>query len=190
MKKDVGSRKKVYITVILVLLVVAGGVLIVYGESIFEKYNQREGTGGIPGSTEENKLIGLQYIFTVCHHEKTEYVSTLPPEISAAMNLNTTVPTEDRDAMDLVLPEGWYFAEFDGQKIFTFVGELCPDCQHHYYLGNHEGKIAKFRGIPPRGVLIEDLEIEVKDINKEILDEGVIFHNNDEMIELLEDFSS
>ncbi len=190
MKKDVGSRKRVYIVVMVAVLMIAGGILVIFGEGVYEKYIPWKGRGEISETTEENKLVGLQYIFTVCQHNRTEYVSTLPPEISAAMNLNSAASAGEGDTVDLVLPEGWYFAEFDGQKIFTFVGELCPDCHGHYYLGNHDGKIAKFRGIPPRGVLIEDLEIEVKDINREILDDGVIFHSNEEMIELLEDFSS
>jgi hypothetical protein len=185
LKKDKKSKGRIYKIAALILLVLMGGFLIVYGESIYEKYIDQEEAHGRPNINNDNKTIGLHYVYTVCDHNRIEYGAALPADISNAMNLKS-----EGDAADYVLPEGWHLTEFDGRMLLTFVTELCPDCNDCYYLGNHEGNIAKFRGVPPKGVLIEELEIEVKDIDKEALDQGVIFYSNEEMIELLENFSS
>lgn len=192
MEKEKKTKTKGYIVkaAILVLLVVMGGFLILFGEGVFEKYIKQEEAHGQTDINNDHKTIGLHYVYTVCDHNRLEYGAVLPNEISNAMSRKADGAEEGIKSADYALPGGWHLAEFEGQALYTFVAELCPDCDDRYYLGNHEGKIAKFRGVPPEGVMIEELEIKVKDIDKEALDKGVIFHSNEEMIQLLENFSS
>ncbi|MCW3490416.1 BofC C-terminal domain-containing protein [Dethiobacter alkaliphilus] len=58
------------------------------------------------------------------------------------------------------------------------------------YLGIHNDRIAIFQGTPPDGVLQDITEYEVRDDLRPQLEEGVPFEDIQEMLSLLENYTS
>lgn len=64
------------------------------------------------------------------------------------------------------------------------------DETERWYLGVHQGHIAIFRGSPPDGSLEEVTEFEVKDDIRDQLERGVPFYSMEELLQLLESYTS
>ncbi len=129
----------------------------------------------------------IQQVNTYCGHNNIEAKNVLPKEIFGESNLMEGFGGSDQE---YDVPEGWHVNALGDKLILTLLKELCDDCSNKFYLGNFEGEIAIFQGVPPNGLFFKGLEIEVKDVYKEILDEGISYSSPEEKRELLESFTS
>lgn len=68
----------------------------------------------------------------------------------------------------------------------------CPDTEimSGGYLGIHGGRIAIFSGSPPGGELLQVTEYEVRSDTRDQLEQGIPFQNAEELLRLLENFTS
>lgn len=176
-------------------LAVTGTIVIILATGALFSYSAwfgRTPDNGEPGgendtlTPEEEPGYVIQYIYSVCGHHQAQLYLTLP----------TTVfgdgPGEGGGAdHEYLAPPGWHITELDdGQMLFTFVDDICQECSKHYYLGSHDGNIAIFRGIPPNGVLEENLGLEIKDTFREELETGVPYTSEEEKNQYLQSFTS
>lgn len=60
----------------------------------------------------------------------------------------------------------------------------------HGYLGIHAERIAVFQGDPPNGVLQHVTEFEIRDDIRDQLEKGVVFTTTEELMQLLESYTS
>jgi hypothetical protein len=91
-----------------------------------------------------------------------------------------------------LLPEGWTTVDFTPGRVViehTAAG-LCSVCREKRYLGVRGDRIAIFRGLPPDGVLERVTEYEVKDDVRDQLEKGIPFTTMEELMQLLESYTS
>jgi len=193
LSKKKGYLKMRYLRWTAYALIIAGvGMLLAlmwqqHGIDFISEHLNREK----PESRREiEKRFIVQRLNEICEHHSLETMEQLPPEF------------EEEDVMSYLggdlsgseFPENWHLAHTeagDGKEIYiTVVDELCEDCSEERYLGEHNGKIAIYKGIPPDGVLLEELEHEVKEVYEEELKKGVPYRTEEEKIKLLETYTT
>ena len=145
----------------------------------------------------------VQYLYRYCDHSETysdhQIPIDLPPppqgliDLSQAL-LNSNFSLESF-AADINIPKGWHLTDLTSEIeqprfLLTFVQDICPHCQGHFYLGLFNGCIAVYEGHPPRGKLIEVTDFVVKDTDRESLEKGVPFETEEQKQLFLETFTS
>ncbi len=91
---------------------------------------------------------------------------------------------------DKKLSDRWQLFNLYGVKIYVKISKLCSVCGEARYLSIHNGRIARFQGLSPGGILVEEYDLEVKEIHRAELEAGVPFSDEEELKQLLESFSS
>ncbi len=90
-----------------------------------------------------------------------------------------------------LLGDGWDIAVFEADKLVVeYSRELCPVCEDLGYISLYGRRIAVYSGVPPRGVLEEITDYEVKEIYKEELRQGIPFSSEQEKKSILESYTT
>lgn len=146
----------------------------------------------------------VQYIYRYCDHSLVFEPGGIPDGYSRPSAVLTTIieslhqtDTNIEDLLDFLNgTAGWHLASArvgSGSLFFTltYLDDICPECEGKFYLGiAGNDLIAVFEGEPPGGKLHQVTEYKVKDIHREDLKRGVPFHTEEEMHNLLQNFTS
>ena len=134
------------------------------------------------------KMYTVQYLYRFCDHSSVYDLDSAPAdmEIPPADLVEVAAALHESDAgVENIVPyfkdSGWYVADTGAgpeEPCFTFthLGDLCPECRGHYYIGIfHDGTadmIAVFEGRPPHGRLIKVTSHAVRDDDRAGLEAG------------------
>jgi len=146
----------------------------------------------------------VQYLYRYCNHSSLFQPGNIPPEYpqppralaEIAVALHNSNLTIENLMEELKAPPGWYLADVnesnEGRAFFmlTYMNDLCSRCAGLYYLGIFDQNIAVYQGSPPDGKLVEITDIEVREIDRQELENGVVFETEEQKSRLLESFSS
>lgn len=189
MKKHKKSKISVLHVVLFISLVTGVALFGIYTSGILEGFisnqNIYKKKEDIEQEEQKVKYI-IQYVNTSCGHNKVEAVNNLPEETFG----ENYFLEMGGGGIDHSLPEGWYVTYVEDITVLTLFNDLCEECRNKFYMGNHNGEIAVFQGVPPNGVFLKGLDIKVKDVYEEVLNEGVPYSSPEEMRNLLENFTS
>ena len=201
-RKKLNKRKLLIISYLLpVILLVVIVVTVLYGGSRWGNFISLDflsadlfGRNTETERTEEKHQYIMQELCKTCGCYSLEITTELPEkyyeEILEAQD--GLISRQEIVAEGIIdnLPSGWYGKTGDDQTYLTSWKDVCEECGNRYYLGNNEGKIAIFKGTPPGGQVYEELDIKVKDVYQEDLDQGVPFSSPEDLENLLENFTS
>lgn len=124
--------------------------------------------------------------FPGCGHLETWPGGDLPAELS---ELDFTALS--REELAEALPASWQVAAYsDTQVILETEAKLCSICRQSRYLGVYRGKIAIYRGLPPNGVLERVTDFPVRDDVADQLEQGIPFKTTENLLWLLESYTS
>jgi hypothetical protein len=185
-RKRLSRRRGVYLVLLLFAATMAGSYLAAGGKDapappVSPSLEQPE-TDRVLDSTG----IVLKQRFKLCGHEYTWLGGDLPEEF-ALINFTGMSHAELEEA----LPGHWRLLEFSPQQVvLEQVGEICTICFNKGYIGVHNDRIAIFRGVPPSGSLERVTEFEVKNDVRDQLERGIPFSNMEELLLLLESYTS
>ncbi|MBS4023195.1 MAG: BofC C-terminal domain-containing protein [Dethiobacter sp.] len=180
-------RRAVFLVVVLFGLTLAGSYLLTGGE-------QAQGPGASPSleqPAQENVSGSTEIIFRQrfeqCGHINTWLGGDMPAEFALINFADLT-----KEQLEALLPANWRLTEFSSAAIILeSVGGQCRYClADQRYIGVHDGKIAIFRGLPPAGSLEQVTPFEVKEDVREQLEKGITFSTEEELLKLLESYTS
>lgn len=152
----------------------------------------------------------VQYIYRYCDHGSVCGPDSIPAGLAEPppllVEMVMALRDHDADVQDIMShlkdTAGWYIADIGaglGGPYFTFthLGDLCPDCEQHFYLGvfHDEGEegpdlIAVYQGRPPGGKVIRVTGFKVRDDLRERLEAGVVFDSWADLDSVLEAYTS
>lgn len=135
-------------------------------------------------SPAREKIIRLR--FPACGHLEPLPGGGLP---TGLVELDFTALS--REELAEALPPTWQVAAFsESQLILETEAQLCSICEQNRYLGVYRGKIAIYRGIPPGGVLERVTDYPVRDDVADQLEQGIPFKTTEDLLWLLESYTS
>lgn len=149
----------------------------------------------------------VQYLYRFCDHGTIYEPNSIPPglDLPPAVLVEMAVALHESDTSiqnimsHLKDTAGWYVADMRAGSsgsyfTFTYLDDLCPDCEQCYYLGifndGVEDLIAVFQGKPPQGKMIKVTGHRVRDDLREKLEAGDIFESLDDLDSILEAYTS
>ncbi len=139
-----------------------------------------------PKRVHHNTDIIIRQRFTRCDHVEIWPGGDLPQELALINILGMS-----RDELESVLPVNWTLLEFTaGEVILESLDEQCRTCLEQKYIGIWGDRIAIFRGVPPGGSLEQVTEFEVREDVREQLERGIPYANMEELLLLLESYTS
>jgi hypothetical protein len=186
-RKRLSRRRGVYLVLLLFAATMAGSYLAAGGKGapappVSPSLEQPDVIDRVLDSTG----IVLKQRFKLCGHEYTWLGGDLPEEFAL---INFTGMSHDE--LEEALPGHWRLLEFSPrQVVLEQVGEICTICFNKGYIGVHNDRIAIFRGVPPSGSLERVTEFEVKNDVRDQLEKGIPFSNMEELLLLLESYTS
>ena len=111
----------------------------------------------------------------------------------ASLQLVSRQPAEQDEKVPYVTPESTVDPDsyVNKQDIIDNPGGYAePEMMFRGYLGIHNDRIAIFQGTPPNGILQNVTEYEVRDDVREHLEAGIPFQDIQEMLSLLENYTT
>lgn len=214
-KENKRIRRLLWAGFVLLLLVVGLGPLLLvisYTRDInlveFLHRGPRQEVETAPEMPEREPYLA-QYLYRFCEHHAVYEPDSIPPDLElppAALVEMAVALHESNTSIQNIMSHlkdtaGWYVADMrvgsnSSYFAFTYLDDLCPDCEGRYYLGifndGTDDLIAVFEGRPPDGKVIKVTPHKVRDDTREQLEKGEVLESldPDELYEILQGFTS
>ena len=198
-----------FVTLVLVVGLGPLLLLVAYTRDInLARYLQRRPEQNIEREAGETagKAYTVQYLYRYCDHSSIHDSESVPAdrELPPSDLVEVAVALHQSDTgVENIAPyfkdSGWYVADSgvspeEPYFTFTYLGDLCPHCQGHYYLGifsdGFRDMIAVFEGRPPQGKLIKVTPHEVRDDDRAGLEAGEPLESLEDLESVLEAYTS